>query len=250
MKAAQSYAWYANLCCQGVLLLLGMLWGRYHDMPKFVLWVGFSLTRSVALIAAGGWQGSNYFLIYLVTEPLLLLTMAYAVREAYLNQTRGYASMGNVGNWLLQGGVALSLIAAAVVFAADTGPWPQATVRAIVAARLAVFGFLAAFASCAALVFGIWRAPVSAPHLFRLFAAYLLLHSFGMIAAYWLGQEAVALVNVSVLSATAAIWLLWSWTLPQDMESEPPVSHTDVDPEIEREAQELLEETRRAASGR
>ena len=57
-----------------------------------------------------------------------------------------------------------------------------------------------------------------------------------------------------MLSAVAALWLVWAWALRSEVETEPqePTAGSGSgNPELaEQEANRFLEETRRAASGR
>lgn len=253
MNAAQQYVWWVSLALQA-LLCLSLLRLPRRNLRFFRWWLLTALLRSLALTVLGGVKSSSYFLVYVITEPVLLGLLGLTVKEAYAEQTRAYAAMGRVGHWLLHTGLTLAAISGVLVFATQPGPWPQVAVRTIVLIRLGLVGFLAAFTACSLLVFTVWRPPSSKLAHYRLLTAYLILISAGLASANWLGQEAVAFVNVAMLSAVAALWLVWAWALRSEVETEPqePTAGSGSgNPELaEQEANRFLEETRRAASGR
>ena len=245
-------AWTVGLCCQASLLLLGLAWGSFRTKPRFLAWVAASLLRSIILLFGGGWRRDSYLVTYALTEPVLLGLLGLAVHEAYSQQARGYASMGRAGRWLLQLGLGLAAIAGICVFSTQPGLWPQAAVRALILIRLALIGFLAAFTLCAGIVFTVWKSPSSHPAHFRLLTAHLMLVSAALASANWLGQQAVAQVNAAMLSGVGLLWLLWVWALWRDEEETGPAQFLadNQAPLAEQEAQELIAEVRRAASGR
>ena len=217
----QAFVWYANVLAVVGLMAALVLRGAWRSWPCLTGFVLASFLRDMALLLLER-RTDPYFAAYILTEPLVLATLAGAVMESWRHRTAGIVSVGQAGGYLFW--LALGLASAVTVAGSTLGGEWVLPLKVALSARQWVLSGLAGFMLVSLIALEVLRVRAAPAVQFehRILSAYLVVQAFAMSAGALAGQAAMSVVNTISLAVGAILYILWSARIrPVPAESAP-----------------------------
>ncbi len=217
----QALVWYVNVLAVVGLMAALVLRGAWRSWPCLTGFIFASFLRDMALLLLER-RTDPYFATYILTEPLVLATLAGAVMESWRRRTAGIVSVGQAGGYLFW--LALGL-ASAVTIAGSTlgGEWVL-PLKVALSARQCVLSGLAGFMLISLIALEALRVRAAPAVQFehRVLSVYLFVQALAMSAGALTGQAAMSVINTFSLAAGAIVYIFWAARIqPVPAESAP-----------------------------
>jgi hypothetical protein len=233
--------WYANIAGEILVVLRLIFSGLVRPYKWFTLYIGFSAARELAMVimsshditAKAGW------LVYSLTEPVILGLQILVVVEVYNGIAEGYYGIGSFGTRLLAVATGIGIIVSGVLSAIDArgySPWLFLVKRDVAA-------ILVMFLLCVAWMLLYIKATLR-PNVI-IHCRILTLYLAGNVFGYFGANIGVPRVTASLLMLTCCLvsFLLWAILLHRDGERVP-ATHIMTEEEYQqnqRQKQALLD---------